>query len=75
MERFGDDVRLRFEFPTTWHAFENARMLDYHEWGLTLSSEEFDAARSGRHTPRTDELARRFVVIGMPENYLRPIEL
>ena len=75
VERLGNDVRLRFEFPTTWHAFENARMLEYHEWGLTLSREEFDAALSGQQTQHTLDLARRFVLIGMPENYLRPIEL
>ena len=68
-------VRLTFEFPSTWHAFENGGMLAYHASGLTMSRADFDAVRTGRTTALTDELVRRFVLIGMPETYLRPIAI
>jgi SAM-dependent methyltransferase/uncharacterized protein YbaR (Trm112 family) len=71
IERRADDVRLMFEFPSTWYAFENADMLAYHSAGIRLSSQEFAAARAGRPGARTDDLVRRFVLIGMPERYAR----
>jgi SAM-dependent methyltransferase/uncharacterized protein YbaR (Trm112 family) len=72
VEAVGDDVRLRFEFPSTWHAFENAAMTTYHAWGLTLPRQDLDAALTGQAPALADELVQRFVLIGMPETYLRP---
>ena len=71
VERLDEDVRLMFQFPSTWYAFENFDMLSYHSAGIRLSSTEFAAARAGRTGARTDELVRRFVLIGMPEHYAR----
>jgi SAM-dependent methyltransferase/uncharacterized protein YbaR (Trm112 family) len=71
IERGDDEVRLLFEFPSTWYAFENADMLAYHSAGIRLSSREFAAARAGERGDRTDDLVRRFVLIGMPERYAR----
>lgn len=71
VERDEDNVRLLFEFPSTWYAFENADMLAYHSAGIRLTSQEFAAVRAGRRSDRTDELVRRFVLIGMPERYAR----
>jgi SAM-dependent methyltransferase/uncharacterized protein YbaR (Trm112 family) len=71
IERDAQDVRLLFEFPSTWYAFENADMLAYHSAGIRLTSQEFAAARAGKRGARTDELVKRFVLIGMPERYAR----
>jgi SAM-dependent methyltransferase/uncharacterized protein YbaR (Trm112 family) len=71
VEHDEQDVRLLFEFPSTWYAFENFDMLSYHSAGIRLSSTEFAAARAGKPGARTDDLVRRFVLIGMPERYAR----
>lgn len=71
VEATADGVRLLFEFPSTWYAFENAESLSYHHAGIHLSAAEFEAARRGVRTQRTEELAREFVLLGMPERYLR----
>ncbi len=75
VETQGEDVRLRFEFPSTWHAFENAGMLAYHVWGLTLPREHLEAALSGRDPEGRADLVNQFVLIGMPETYIRPVAL
>ena len=64
----GDEVRLRFEFPSTWYAFENAGMLAYHPAGVRLSRAEYAAAAAGA---RNAELIAKYVQLGMPERYLR----
>jgi SAM-dependent methyltransferase/uncharacterized protein YbaR (Trm112 family) len=71
VERREDEVRLLFEFPSTWYAFENADMLAYHCAGIRLTAQEFAAARAGQRGARTDDLVRRFVLIGMPQHYAR----
>jgi SAM-dependent methyltransferase len=67
-----DGVRLIFDFPSTWYAFENAESMSYHTTGILLGPDEFEAARSGRRTARTDDLLRQYVLLGMPERYTRP---
>jgi SAM-dependent methyltransferase/uncharacterized protein YbaR (Trm112 family) len=65
----GDRVRLGFQFPSTWYAFENAGMLNYHPAGVRLSRKEFQAAVAGKANA---DLIARYVQLGMPEHYLRP---
>lgn len=72
VDRIGDQVRLLFEFPSTWFAFENAGMLAYHAAGIRLSEAEFAAAVAGERTEQTDELVARYVLIGIPDRYARP---
>jgi SAM-dependent methyltransferase len=71
VERGAAGVRLLFEFPSTWYAFENADMLSYHTAGIRLTEQEFAAAQHGIRDARTEELVNRFVLIGMPEHYVR----
>lgn len=73
MEGRDDAVRLLFEFPSTWYAFENARMLSYHSAGVTLAREVIQEIRRGIQTPRTEELIEQFVLLAMPERYLRTV--
>jgi SAM-dependent methyltransferase len=70
-ETLADGVRLIFEFPSTWYAFENAESLSYHAAGILLSTDEFDAVRRGQRTARTDDLVRKYILIGMPKRYAR----
>ena len=64
----GDEVRLRFEFPSTWYAFENAGMLAYHPAGARLTRAEYAAAAAGE---RNAELIAKYVQLGLPEHYVR----
>lgn len=69
-------VRLMFEFPSTWYAFENWGMLEYHAYGLRLERPEFDALVRGSAADKasTSEFVRRFVLLGLPERYAkRPV--
>ena len=68
-ERLGDQVRLLFEFPSTWYAFENAGMLAYHAAGVRLSPERFADAVAGK---RDEELVAKYVQLGLPDYYVRP---
>lgn len=66
-----DEVELKFVFPTTWFAFENAAMLRYTAAGVRLDPETWADVVAGRPTARTAELVDRFVLVGMPERYRR----
>jgi ubiquinone/menaquinone biosynthesis C-methylase UbiE/uncharacterized protein YbaR (Trm112 family) len=72
VETFTEGVRLIFEFPSTWYAFENAESLSYHTPGILLSTDEFEAALCGQRTARTDDLVRQYILLGMPKRYARP---
>lgn len=66
-----DEVELKFVFPTTWFAFENAAMLRYTSAGVRLDPRTYDEVVAGLPTARTAELVDRFVLLGMPERYRR----
>lgn len=65
------DVHLRFEFPSTWYAFENSMMISYTSAGEWMDAKTFDAVSEGRDTDRTAHFLDRFVVLGMPPTYAR----
>ncbi|CAM3372502.1 class I SAM-dependent methyltransferase [Kibdelosporangium persicum] len=67
-----DGLRLVFEFPSTWYAFENAESLSYHATAIRLTADEFETVHSGKRTARTDELVEKYVLVGMPQRYTRP---
>jgi hypothetical protein len=73
VEPKGSQVRLMFEFPSTWYAFENWGMLEYHAYGLRLDRSEFDALVRGSaaNEAATSEFVRRFVLLGLPERYAK----
>lgn len=66
-----DDVHLRFEFPSTWYAFENSMMTSYTSAGEWMDAKTFDALSEGLDTDRTPFYLSRFVVLGMPPTYAR----
>lgn len=63
---------LRFRWPSTWFEFENTPMSAYHAVTATMDADASRDLAAGRHTPRLDALAQQFVVIGLPERYVRP---
>jgi SAM-dependent methyltransferase/uncharacterized protein YbaR (Trm112 family) len=66
-----DGVHLRFEFPSTWYAFENSMMISYTSAGEWMDPATFEALSAGRATERTPSYVDRFVVLGMPPRYAR----
>lgn len=66
-----DDVHLRFEFPSTWYAFENSMMIGYTSAGEWMDRETFEALSDGLTTERTPYYLSRFVVLGIPPRYAR----
>ncbi|MBP2328377.1 ubiquinone/menaquinone biosynthesis C-methylase UbiE [Kibdelosporangium banguiense] len=61
---------LIFQFPSTWYAFENARMLDYHQPAITLDAKQVRGIHDGELTPELATLVEQFVLIGVPDHYL-----
>ncbi len=66
-----DDVHLRFEFPSTWYAFENSLMISYTSAGEWMDGKTFEALSEGLATDRTPYFLSRFVVLGIPPRYAR----
>jgi SAM-dependent methyltransferase/uncharacterized protein YbaR (Trm112 family) len=64
-------LRLAFRFPTIWFAYQNGDMYGYHADRLECSPDVVERARSGHLDPEVQSLLERFVLIGLPERYLR----
>jgi SAM-dependent methyltransferase len=63
--------RLDFNFPTIWFAYQNGDMYGYHGDQIECSPDVVERARAGIIDPEVQSLLDRFVVIGMPDRYLK----
>ena len=63
--------RLWFQFPTIWFAYQNGDMYGYHEDRLECSDDVLRRARSNKTDPEIRQLIERFVLIGLPQRYLK----
>jgi len=63
--------RLTFRFPSIWFAYQNGDMYSYHGDQLECSADVVDRARSGRVDSEVNDLIERFVLIGLPDRYLK----
>ncbi len=61
----------RFEFPTTWFAYQNGDMYGYHGHNTTCSADVEVRARADRSNAEVRQLIDRFILIGLPKRYLR----
>ncbi len=64
-------LKLSFEFPSTWFAYQNGDMYGYHGDRLEYDPAVLDLARSPRADIRVREHIDRFVLIGLPARYLK----
>ena len=62
-------MRLQFEFPLVWFAYENNAMLSYHPRSVTLSGDQLETMASGRTGPSVQTLIDSFVMIGFPDRF------
>ena len=60
-----------FRFPTTWFAYQNGDMYGYHGDRLECAPDVLARARSNRTDAEIEELVQRFILIGLPERYLK----
>lgn len=69
--RQGQEEKLTFAFPSAHYAAENSDMRSYLPESVVLDAATRRALAEGRRTRRVDELIERFVVLGLPDAYLR----
>jgi ubiquinone/menaquinone biosynthesis C-methylase UbiE len=65
------NVRLRFEFPLVWFAYENHAMLGYHPRQALVSRQQLATMRGGGNATELRALIDSFVLIGVPERFAR----
>ena len=59
-------LRLKFEFPTAWYAYENHSMLEYHPIEAVLSDEQLSQLSEWQKDESLRKLVDSFVLIGLP---------
>lgn len=69
-KRCPEGVRLRFQFPAVWFAYENHAMLEYHPQDVVVTDRQFELIAQGRtEDPSLRRLIDSFVVIGIPPRF------
>jgi SAM-dependent methyltransferase len=63
--------RLTFKFPTIWFAYQNGDMYSYHGDQIECSTDVVERARSGQVDSEIKDLIERFVLVGLPDRYLK----
>ena len=64
-------LKLRFEFPLVWYAYENHEMLRYHPRSATLRPEQIGNYAAWQGDPSLRALVESFVLIGLPQRFRR----
>lgn len=63
--------RLSFQFPDIWFAYQNGDMYGYHGDRVECSPDVVLRARGNRADAEVRDLIERFILIGLPERYLK----
>jgi SAM-dependent methyltransferase len=66
------DVRLHFEFPAIWYAYENHGMLAYHPRQAHVMRQQLEAISAGAVDDEMRKHVDSFVLIGVPGRFQRP---
>lgn len=70
LKRCPEGVRLHFQFPAVWFAYENHAMLEYHPHNLVVTNRQLELIAQGRgDDPSIRHLIDSFVVIGIPSRF------
>ncbi len=64
-------LRLRFQFPLIWYAYENHAMLSYHPRVVTLSRDQVADMASWQSKDAMRKLVDSFVLLGLPQRFAR----
>jgi SAM-dependent methyltransferase/uncharacterized protein YbaR (Trm112 family) len=68
----GDEVQLRFDFPSVHYAYENNEMLSYHPRAVTIKRAQLACLTQPRAAHELAALIGSFVVLGTPRGFLPP---
>lgn len=64
-------VDLKVRFPSDWYRYQNAKFLEYAPEQLSVPAALIAQLGAGQTPPDIETYVDRFVVIGMPDRYLR----
>ena len=64
-------LKLEFQFPSEWYAFEDEKYLDYAPKSIDISSSVLASLHAGDRTQEIEDLISKFVLIGLPERYVQ----
>lgn len=68
----GGDLRhVRLAMPSDWFTFEDGELTRYHDHQSVLTDAQVAALRRNELTPEVRKLIDRFVVVGVPDRYVR----
>ncbi len=67
----GDQVEMTLRWPTPWYKFQNEMFLDYAPEKCVMPKTVVNAIDAGQRTPEAQRFIDDFVVIGMPDRYVR----
>jgi len=62
-------VRLTFQFPTAWYAYENHRMLEYQPLHVTASRDMISGRSRWQKDPALRRLVDSMVLLGLPDRF------
>ena len=65
------NITLSFRFPSKWYEYENHNWLNYAPKKVQLKKSTFEAISLNIRTPEVDDLIAKWIVIGMPDHYLK----
>lgn len=67
-------LKLKFEFPSKWYAFEDAKYVEYAPESVEISADVMRDIYEGNHSEAVQKLMGDFVLLGLPKRYL-PVKL
>lgn len=63
------NLRLHFQFPSVWYAYENHGMLAYHPRTVTVARTSLERLEEWRSDDHLRRLVDAFVLIGLPHRF------
>jgi hypothetical protein len=66
------NVSFEFRYPSEWYKYDNHNWSNYAPEKVQISKDALDAIANNTRTPEVKDLIAKWVVLGMPEHYLRP---
>lgn len=70
-EPVNGNIEMTIRFPTDWYRYQNASMLEYAAEQSTVPAALVQTIEAGQRPPEAQPLIDRFVLIGMPDRYIR----
>lgn len=69
-EQGSKGLKLKFEFPAKWYAFEDAKCLEYAPDSVEIPDEVLMDILANNHTDAVRKLIANFVLVGLPKRFI-----